>query len=93
MRAILAGIGILALIGGVASLAYGLCPPGFVFAIWGVLLIAGTAFERVIYKRTLLARPGHGWERTTERFVDAQTGQPVTVYVEPATGERAYVQE
>ncbi|MBV9044543.1 MAG: hypothetical protein JO348_08910 [Alphaproteobacteria bacterium] len=68
-------------------------PPVFVFVCWGVVLIAGTVFERVIYKRIVPARPGPGWQPTTERFVDDQTGQPVTVYIEPATGERAYVQE
>ena len=31
--------------------------------------------------------------RTDERFIDETTGKPVTVYVDPVTGERSYVQE
>lgn len=93
LRGVLIGIGVVALVGGLASLATGMFPPGFVFAFWGAVLVLGTVCERVVYKATLPARPGAGWQRTTERFVDDQTGQPVTVYVEPMTGERAYVQE
>jgi hypothetical protein len=37
--------------------------------------------------------PGTGWVRTTERFIDDTTGKPITVYVEPATGERQYIEE
>ena len=93
MRIILIAIGAVALVGGIASLAAGMFPPGFVFAFWGALLVLGTVFERVVYKATLAARPGAAWQRTAERFVDDQTGKPLTVYVEPVTGERAYVQE
>ncbi len=93
MRPILIGIGALGLLCGAASLALGVLPPVFVFGFWGVLLLVGTVFERIIYKQTLPAAPGPGWERTPERFIDDRTGQPITVYVEPATGERAYVRE
>ncbi len=93
MRPIVIGLGIAALLGGAAAMAFGAVPPAIVGAIWGVLLIVGTAFERVIYKRLLPARPGPGWQRTTECFIDDQSGAPVTVYVEPATGERAYVRD
>jgi hypothetical protein len=93
LRNILIVIGGVALVGGVVSLATGAFPPGFVFGCWGAILVLGTVFERVVYKATLPARPGAGWQRTTERFVDDRTGKPVTVYVEPVTGERAYVQE
>jgi hypothetical protein len=31
------------------------------------------------------------WVETTERFIDDETGEPVTVYVQSATGERKYV--
>ena len=93
LRNVLIGIGVVALICGLASLASGLFPPAFVFACWGAILVLGILCERVVYKQTLAARPGAGWQRTTERFVDETSGKPVTVYVEPATGERAYVQE
>ena len=93
LRTVLIGIGGLAFVCGLISLATAAFPPAFVFTFWGGLLLIGVVCERVIYKPTLAARPGAGWQRTTERFVDDTTGKPVTVYVEPATGERAYVNE
>jgi hypothetical protein len=93
MRAILIAIGAAAAIGGTVCLLIGVFPPAFIFGFWGVLLVIGTVFERVVYKKTLSLSPGPGWTRTTERFVDDQTGRTVTVYIQPATGERAYVQE
>ena len=91
LRNVLLGLGGLALLCGLAALATGLFPPGLVFGIWGGLLVIGIVCERVIYKPVETGRPGPGWQRTTERFVDDATGRVVTVYVEPATGERAYV--
>jgi hypothetical protein len=93
LRNALIGIGTVALLCGLIAIATGAFPPAFVFAFWGAVLVAGIVFERVIYKRTLDRSPGPGWQRTTERFVDDATGLPVTVYIEPASGERAYVQE
>ena len=93
LRGAVIAVGVLCLLGGLVALVTGICPPAFVFIMWGVVIVAGTVFERVIYKRILAARPGPGWERTTERFIDDQTGKPVTVYIEPKTGERAYIHE
>ncbi|MBL6851898.1 MAG: hypothetical protein ISS15_05560 [Alphaproteobacteria bacterium] len=93
MRTALIVIGAVGLVCGLASLAFGVFPPMFVFGFWGVILVIGTIFERVIYKPNLAERPGPGYQRTTERFIDDQTGETVTVYVEPATGERAYVRD
>jgi hypothetical protein len=93
LRGFLLGLGALAMLCGLIALATGAFPPAAVFACWGALLVIGILFERVVYKQPLAARPGAGWERTTERFIDDRTGRPLTVYVEPATGERAYVQE
>lgn len=86
-------VGCLCLLGGLVALVTGTFPPAVVFTLWGVVIVLGTVFERVIYKHVLAARPGPGWERTTERFIDDRTGKPVTVYIEPKTGERAYIQE
>jgi hypothetical protein len=80
-------------VGGLAALFSHACPPGFIFAFWGGLLLIGTIYERVLYKPVETATPGAGWVRTAERFVDDSTGKPVTVYVDPKTGERKYVQE
>ncbi|MEI9887729.1 MAG: hypothetical protein WDN08_14745 [Rhizomicrobium sp.] len=93
MRNALIAIGAIALLCGLAALTTGAFSPAAVFAFWGALLVLGTVFERVIYKQIVAARPGPGWQRTPERFVDDQSGQPVTVYIEPKTGERAYVRE
>ena len=61
--------------------------------ICGLVLVIGTIFERVIYKPSASRAPGPDWVRTSERFVDPQTGKTVTVYTHPTTGERAYVNE
>jgi hypothetical protein len=57
--------------------------------IWGTILLAGLVFERATYKRELIRPPGPGWVRTEEKSVDARG--VVTVWFNPATGERAYV--
>jgi hypothetical protein len=60
-------------------------------AIVGGAITAGTVLERVIYKPVLRERPGAGWIKTAERFIDPDTGQPVDVFYNPATGQRQYV--
>jgi uncharacterized membrane protein HdeD (DUF308 family) len=93
MRRGLITIGVLVVIVGAAALVSGIVSTSFVFLFWGVALIAAIVFERVRYKRLEGKSPGPGWQRTTERFVDEETGAMVTVYVQPETGERAYVKE
>ena len=93
MRKGLITIGTLVVILGAAALASGIVPGSFVVVFWGGALIAAIIFERVRYKRLEAQSPGPGWQRTTERFVDEETGAMVTVYVQPETGERAYVKE
>ena len=53
----------------------------------------GTIYERYRYKAIEVGKPGSGWVATTERFIDDETGKAVTVYLDPATGERKYVAE
>ncbi|HSZ73469.1 MAG TPA: hypothetical protein VK779_01515 [Rhizomicrobium sp.] len=93
LRNVIIAIAAVSFVGGLAALLAGACPPGFVFAFWGALLLLGTIYERVIYKPVENATPGGSWVRTAERFMDDRTGKPVTVYVDPKTGERKYVQE
>lgn len=93
LRSTLIVIGLLAIAAGVAVLATGAMNPSFVFIAWGVVLVAGIVFERFRYKPLVDAKPGPGWERTTERFVDEDSGKMVTVYVLPKTGERMYVRD
>jgi uncharacterized membrane protein HdeD (DUF308 family) len=93
LRVAVIAVGAVALLCGLIALATGAFPPAAVFGIWGAILVLATVFERVRYKSLERSRPGPGWQRTTERFIDEETGQTVTVFVDPASGERAYVQD
>ncbi|MBI1179922.1 MAG: hypothetical protein GC201_05140 [Alphaproteobacteria bacterium] len=57
----------------------------------GIVLLLGSLYERIHYKRLAGASPGPDWEATAERFVDPETGKLVQVYLKPRTGERTYV--
>ena len=59
--------------------------------ILGAMLIGGILFERGRYKPPETGHPGAGWVDTGERFVDPDSGKEVTVYYQPASGERRYV--
>ena len=78
---------------GVLFLLLGKASPAYTLLIWGQILFAAVVYERFRYKPLEQKLPGPGWERTSERFVDAESGKTVTVYVEPKTGERQYVEE
>jgi hypothetical protein len=93
LRNWLIGIGVAAIALGIMLIAVTDIPPSLVFVCWGAILVLGIVFERFRYKPLEVAAPGAGWERTTERFIDDETGKPVTVYIQPHTGERKYVQE
>ncbi len=93
LRTVVLAIGAVALLCGLIALATGASPPALVFGTWGAILVAAVLVERFRYKPLAPSRPGPGWQRTAERFVDDETGQNVTVYIEPGTGERAYVRE
>jgi hypothetical protein len=91
LRSAIIAIAAACFIGGLIALATGLCPPAFVFVFWGAILLIGTVYERFRYKPIESVTPGAGWTRTDERFIDDETGQPVTVWLDPASGERKYV--
>ncbi|NIJ65236.1 hypothetical protein FHR20_002198 [Sphingomonas leidyi] len=59
-------------------------------AMAGVLLL-GTLFERFHYRGADGPFDPAGWHPTTERFRDEETGRLVTIWFNPATGERRYV--
>ena len=64
--------------------------------VWPSLLVAGiflfgTAFERVRYGAAQRRPTGGIWQETDERFIDDETGRPVTVWFDPTTGARRYV--
>ena len=78
---------------GVLCLFRGANSPGYTLVIWGTILLGAVVYERFRYKPLAHEVPGPGWQRTSERFVDAESGKTVTVYVQPASGERQYVEE
>jgi membrane protein implicated in regulation of membrane protease activity len=79
------GLGALAVAMGVASL--------WVLIVWAAILALALAVERFRYKALQTGSPGPGWQRTSERFVDDETGKIVTVWLDPRTGERQYVKD
>jgi len=92
LRGSVIAIGFVCFAGGLVAMLTGYCPPGWVALFWGVLILIGTVWERVIYKPVERGMPGPGWNRTSERFIDDATGAPVTVWVDGA-GERKYVED
>jgi hypothetical protein len=62
-------------------------------ALGGAILAGGVLIERWRYQRLADGRPSREWQATSERFVDPESGQLVTVFFNPATGERRYVAE
>lgn len=90
LRALLIGLGTIAVLAGIGLIVTAHWT-GISMLVAGALLLVGTLYERVRYKKPVTKAPGPGWQRTAERFIDDETGRPVTVWVEPKTGERAYV--
>ena len=74
---------------GIAAL-FAHIPPGFVLVFWGAVIVLSIVYERYRYKPVETVSPGPGWTRTTERFIDEETGEPVTVWMNGA-GDRKYV--
>ncbi len=88
----LLAIAIVALVCGVIAVALGAIGL-WALVVWAAILALALAIERFRYKPLQSGKPGPGWERTTERFVDDETGKTVTVWVDPRTGERQYVKD
>ncbi|WP_296002896.1 hypothetical protein [Rugamonas sp.] len=58
--------------------------------IWGVVLLLAVLFERWRYRKQPSAQQG-SWQITGERFIDPESGEPMEVHYNPASGERRYV--
>ena len=93
LRNALIGFAGLLIVGGLAVTAVTGTGAGWGAIGLGVLLLAGTLFERVHYKPIEHQHPGPGWQRTAERFYDEEIGKTVSVYIHPETGERRYVED
>jgi hypothetical protein len=63
---------------------------GMHFLVWGAILIIAVVFETWRYRRIEHLKGGQ-WQRTGESFQDPETGEPVDVLYDPASGERRYV--
>ncbi len=88
LRAVLFAIGVVLL---VAAALVG--RPAVPMAVFGAVLTLALVLERYVYKPIRPQPPGPGWDRTAEQFIDPGSGQSVTVYFNPRTGERRYVSE
>jgi hypothetical protein len=93
LRSVLVLLSLAALAIGAFCLVIGADPPAFTLLIWGAILLGAIVYERFRYKPLTTASPGAGWQRTGERFVDPDSGKTVTVYLQPGSGERQYVEE
>lgn len=59
--------------------------------VLGLIFTVGAIYEQVKYKAIDKTKPDASWTETDERFIDNETGKTITVYYNPATGERRYV--
>ncbi|HVI05474.1 MAG TPA: hypothetical protein VM711_05210 [Sphingomicrobium sp.] len=88
-RALAFGLGGFILVCGVLFWNSGSSP---VFPILGALVLL-TAVLEPIYGRASTRPLGGNWRPTDEKFVDPNSGKVVTVWFDPASGERRYVED
>lgn len=91
LRGVVLAVGILLLLAGAATAGFDVPGATLWLLIAGGVITAGTLLERVIYKPLLRERPGAGWVKTAERFIDPDSGKAVDVFYNPTSGERQYV--
>ena len=91
LRGAVLAVGILMLLAGAATAGFGVPALPLWLLIAGGVITAGTLLERAIYKPLLRERPGAGWVKTAERFIDPDSGKAVDVFYNPTSGERQYV--
>jgi hypothetical protein len=106
LRALVAVVGVLCLMGGLAVISGGgrAAPSGLWLIVLGAAALIAVAFERTRYRSESAERDGGasgsagiddgpldpGFRATEERFVDPTTRQRLRVWVNPASGERRY---
>jgi hypothetical protein len=80
-------VGALLIGGGLLLLA--LHGGGLGLLLLGALVIAGIALEPR-YRRSATGPEPAAWQPTGERFIDDETGEPIEVWYDPASGRRDY---
>jgi len=104
VRVIVAAIGALVGLGGLAAVVVGAVAPGLWAVATGAVVLIAVGLERSRYRSAHAERsseqpgpgggepqpPGPPFRPTEERFVDPSTGRRMRVYVNPASGERRY---
>ena len=90
LRDFVQGFTLLLLVGAVAVTV--LVPPAWPFLLCTGILAVGVFYERTL-SRGAGAPRGAGWAPTAERFRDDESGAMVTVWFNPKTGERRYVED
>lgn len=88
-RSLAVTIGTLMAAGGVALWATGAGPA---LLIMGLVVLVTVLVERG-YGHLTRVPLGGNWRPTDEKFVDPESGELVTVWFDPASGERRYVGE
>ena len=82
------GLSVLLGVCGIGLLAAGGGPILLIFAALALI----TALFEPVYGHIVGKPPmGSEWRPTDEKFVDSESGQLVTVWYDPKTGERRYV--
>jgi hypothetical protein len=66
-------------------------PGAWPMVVMAALFVAGTLFERFHYRGRSEAPLDSDWQPTPERFIDEESGRPVTVWFNPKTGARRYI--
>jgi hypothetical protein len=91
VRVVMGGLGLLAIIGGLAAIAYGEPVAGLWAAVVGGVLLAAALFEQERYRARgdQPERPA-GAQPTDEVFVDPASGERIRVWFDPNTGDRRY---
>ncbi|MEA3011966.1 MAG: hypothetical protein QOD42_511 [Sphingomonadales bacterium] len=75
-----------------AAVLTALQPMAWPFLAVAAVFAVGVFYERNFYRGAAAPRGG-GWQPTAERFRDEESGEMVTVWFNPATGERRYVEQ
>ncbi len=65
---------------------------GWMLSILGAVVIVSVLLEPV-YGRATNRPLGGAWRPTDEKFVDPESGKLLTVWFDPATGDRRYVED